>query len=99
LVALSTDVELWPDDLPAGDLPSPWASPFLADDPFSTPPVVADGILYIGTQGGIVYAFDADGIVLWVFDAGSPIRSEPVVVPGAVVVTTAGGEIIVIAGQ
>lgn len=100
LLALSTDAELWPDDLPPGALPSPWDSPFLADDPFTTPPVVADGVLYIGTQGGLVYAFDAgSGIVLWTFDAESAIRGEPVVVPGAVVVTTAAGEIIAIAGQ
>ncbi len=100
LLALSTDVELWPIDLPPGALPSPWDSPYLSDDPFTTPPVVADGILYIGTQGGIVYAIDAgSGIVLWSFDAKSPIRGELVVVPGAVVATTADGVITVIAGQ
>jgi outer membrane protein assembly factor BamB len=48
----------------------------------------------------MVHAVDAEsGMVLWQFNAESAVRGELVVVPGAVVVTTAAGEIIAIAGR
>jgi outer membrane protein assembly factor BamB len=48
----------------------------------------------------MVHAIDAaTGEVLWSFDAESAIRGELVVVPGAVVATTAAGEVIAIAGH
>ena len=90
---------LWLDA--AGSTPSPWdGGPFGAADIITTPPVLADGVLYVGSQDGMVHAIDAEsGVVLWQFNAESAVRGELVVVPGAVVVTTAAGEIIAIAGQ
>jgi outer membrane protein assembly factor BamB len=99
LLAMLLDGTLWLDA--AGSTPSPWdGGPFGAADIITTPPVLADGVLYVGSQDGMVHAVDAEsGIVLWQFNAESAIRGELVVVPGTVVVTTAAGEIIAIAGQ
>jgi outer membrane protein assembly factor BamB len=70
----------------------------LAD--ITTPPVFADGVVYLGDQSGVVHAIDAaTGTGLWSFDTGSGIRGEPIVVPGAVFVTTSAGEVIAIAGE
>ena len=99
VIAMSLDGQLW---LEAdGSTPSPWeGGPFGAADIVTTPPILADGVLYVGSQDGLVHAIDVEtGKVLWTFDAGAAIRGELVVVPGAVVATTAAGEIIVIAGQ
>jgi outer membrane protein assembly factor BamB len=66
----------------------------------TTPPVFADGVVYVGDQTGVLHAVDAaTGMGLWPFDAGSGIRGEPLVVPGAVFVTTADDLIIAIAGE
>jgi outer membrane protein assembly factor BamB len=74
--------------------------PYQADDPITTPPVFADGLVYVGSQGGLVHAVDAaSGEGAWTFDAGSAIRGEIVVVPGAVFATTSSGEVIAIAGE
>ena len=100
LLAMSLDGQLWL-DASAGCTPSPWeGGPFAAADIITTPPVLADGVVYIGSQDGMVHAMDAEtGEGLWSFDAESAIRGELVVVPGAVIVTTAGGEVIAIAGH
>jgi len=99
LLAMSLDAQLWLDA--AGTTPSPWnEGPFGAADIITTPPVLADGVVYVGSQDGMVHAVDATtGLLLWSFDTGAAVRGELVVVPGGVVVTTAGGEIIAIAGQ
>jgi outer membrane protein assembly factor BamB/tetratricopeptide (TPR) repeat protein len=99
LVAMLLDGALWLDA--AGSTPSPWdGGPFGAADIITTPPVLADGVLYVGSQDGMVHAVDAEsGSVLWQFNAESAVRGELVVVPGTVVVTTAAGEIIAIAGR
>ena len=99
LLAMLLDGALWLDA--AGSTPSPWdRGPFGAADIITTPPVLADGVLYVGSQDGMVHAIDAEsGVVLWQFNVESAVRGELVVVPGAVVVTTAAGEIIAIAGQ
>jgi outer membrane protein assembly factor BamB len=48
----------------------------------------------------MVHAIDAEnGVVLWQFNVESAVRGELVVVPGAVIVTTADGEVIAIAGK
>ena len=100
LLAMSLDGQLWLEA--AGTTPSPWAEegPFAADDIITTPPVVADGVVYIGSQDGMVHAMDAEtGKGLWSFNVESAVRGELVVVPGAVYVTTAAGEVIAIAGH
>jgi outer membrane protein assembly factor BamB len=78
-----------------------WEAPFTAEgqDPITTAPVLAEGVLYVGTQGGMVYAVDAsDGTELWRFDAGATIVGSPAVLGNAVIVTTESN-VIAIAGE
>ena len=50
-----------------------------------TTPVVVDGVVYIGSDDGSLYALDGDsGEMLWSFAAGDAIRSVPAVVDGTV---------------
>jgi outer membrane protein assembly factor BamB len=96
LVAYLLEAALWVE----GETPSPWTSPFVADDFITTPPIVAGGVINVGSQGGTVYGVDAaTGGTLWSFSTGSAIRGEPVSVPGAVFVATAAGEVWAIAGD
>ncbi len=99
LLAMFLDEQLWLEVSDAA-FPSPWEEPFGAAEIITTPPVVADGVVYVGSQDGMVHAIDAEnGEVLWSFDAESAIRGELVVAPGAVIATTAAGEVIAIAGH
>lgn len=87
-------------DSRTGDL-SVWTQPYEAGlgDPITTPPTIADGVLYFGTQSGKVHAVDTEtGEGLWVFDVGEPIRGTLVVVPNAVYVATATSIIALAAG-
>ncbi len=49
-------------------------------------PAVADGTVFVGSHGGLLYAFDAaSGQLRWYFDLGGyPVRSSPAVVDGQV---------------
>jgi outer membrane protein assembly factor BamB len=97
VLSMRLEAEEWADAASSG-VPSPWSTPFAADDLVSSPPVLGAETLYVGTQDGKVNAIDApSGTPLWQFDAGSPLRGETVVLEGAVIVTTADGEIIAIA--
>ncbi|HJR86527.1 MAG TPA: PQQ-binding-like beta-propeller repeat protein, partial [Acidimicrobiia bacterium] len=97
LIALALDPSLWTDPTV---LPSPWESVFSTENLITTPPVLADDLLYLGTQDGLVLAADAaTGTEVWRFETGSAIRGELIVVPGAVLATTAQGEIVVIGGE
>ena len=97
LIALSLDPTLWTDPT---EFPSPWEGVFSADNVITTAPVLADGLVYIGTQGGLVLVADAaTGREVWRFSTGAAIRGEIIVVPGAVVATTAQGEVVVIGGS
>ena len=50
-----------------------------------TAPVVVDGVVYVGSDDGSLYALDADsGEMLWSFATGDAIRSVPAVVDGTV---------------
>lgn len=100
LTALTISVSAWSDA--AGDLASPWAASFVVEDPISTPPVVAAGVVYFGTEGGRVFGVDANtGEDLWKggFQVGSGVRGEVVVVARAAFVATAEGRLWAIAGQ
>jgi outer membrane protein assembly factor BamB len=45
-----------------------------------TSPAVWNGKVYIGFDGGLLFAFDTrNGKKLWAFEAGGPIRSSPAV--------------------
>jgi outer membrane protein assembly factor BamB/tetratricopeptide (TPR) repeat protein len=98
LQAIQLDTALWEDT--GVRLPSPWDQPFSNDELITTHPVLADGVVYIGTQEGVVLAIDAEtGLKLWEFSVGEAVRGEPLVVPGAVFVANARGELWAIAGE
>lgn len=83
-----------------GATPFLWPQGFTDDELITTPPILADGLIYLGTNGGYVYAVDAvTGEEAWRFNAGAPLRYELVVVERAVFATTANGQIIAIAGE
>jgi outer membrane protein assembly factor BamB len=80
--------------------------PFDADSTITTAPVLADGVLYFGTDEGLVFAVDAStGAELWRFDADVAVSADvsivggPAVVPSAVYVVTSEGDVIAIAGR
>ena len=53
-------------------------------------PVVANGVVYIGSDDGNVYALDAKtGTRLWTYRTGSNIYSSPAVANGAVYIGSA----------
>ena len=59
---------------------------------FSSTPVVADGVLYIGSHAGNLMTFDADtGERLWDFSTQAPILASASVAGGAVYVGDADG--------
>jgi outer membrane protein assembly factor BamB len=84
-VALERVAELpaappWP-DLPAGPEPH-WRAQLGA--PVFASPVVADGVVYVGTSGGLLLAVDAaGGRLVWAFSAGRPIHGAALVADDA----------------
>jgi outer membrane protein assembly factor BamB len=55
-------------------------------------PALVDGILFVGSSDGYLYALDAEsGQPLWKYDAGSPIASSPSVAGGIVLVGSRDG--------
>ncbi|GEM_PF-3852762 len=73
--------------------------PYTAESVITTPPVVADGVVYLGTQQGWVRAVDgATGEELWAVDLGAKVEQAPVVVDGAVFVVTADGNVWALGG-
>lgn len=67
------------------------ASTVDAGEAITAAPVVADGVVYFGTQSGLVRAVDGQtGAMLWEWATGNIVRASPTVVDGAVFV--AGGD-------
>jgi outer membrane protein assembly factor BamB len=61
--------------------------------PVRSSPVVAGGVVYVGSSDGRLYAFDApSGEVRWAAEAGAPIDASPAVAGGLVLAATRGGE-------
>ncbi len=74
-----------------------WEAPFEAGSAITGSPAIADGVVFVGTQDGLVFGVDAaTGEELWIFDAGSSIISSPAPLNGGVMVLTADGEVILI---
>lgn len=74
---------------------------FNAEDGISGSPVMAGGIIYVGTQGGLLFAVDPETREeIWRFDVGEPVFGSPAVVKGqAILVLTAEGTVLAIAVQ
>jgi len=55
---------------------------------------VANGVVYIGSQDGKLYALDAEtGTVLWTYMTGLPIDSSPTVTNGMLYVGSWNGKV------
>ena len=66
------------------------------EDPFpvDSSPAVASGVVYVGSQDGNVYAFNASaGGTLWSNELGSAVESSPAVVGGVLYVGSSGGSV------
>jgi len=65
---------------------------FETGGPVRSSPTVSDGVLYVGSTDGRLYAVDAStGEEVWQVDFGSPISSSPAVANGLVLVQSADG--------
>ncbi|XHH09006.1 MAG: PQQ-binding-like beta-propeller repeat protein [Candidatus Bathyarchaeia archaeon] len=52
-------------------------------------PAIVNGILYIGTGNGTIYALDTvDGSIIWEYTTGGAVKSSPAVVAGVVYVAS-----------
>ncbi|MDX1469380.1 MAG: PQQ-binding-like beta-propeller repeat protein [Acidimicrobiia bacterium] len=72
---------------------------FNAESPISGSPVMAGGIIYLGTQDGVLFAVDPETREeIWRFDVGESLFGSPAVVKGnAIFVLTAEGSLIAVA--
>jgi outer membrane protein assembly factor BamB len=63
-----------------------WATPFATGAiVYSSPAIVADGTVYIGSIDGNLYAVKPDGSQKWLFPVGSVIDSSPAIGPGGTI--------------
>jgi len=80
-------VDRLPGEMPVPDLPTgpaPLWQTRLNGQVFAAP-IVADGVAYIGTTGGVFHAVDTKkGTILWAFGAGAPIFGAAAVAGDAV---------------
>lgn len=68
-----------------------YADPF---DVFLSSPAVVDGVVYVGSGDGHVYALSAaDGTLRWRFDTGEVVHASPAVAQGLVVVGSWNGRL------
>ena len=73
-------------DVPAG--PAPRWETRLSGQVFASP-VAVDGVVYIGSTGGVLNAVDAaTGAIKWTFATGAPIHGDALVVADAVFVAS-----------
>ena len=71
-----------------GGLQLKWKKSAYPNNPLSSPAVV-NGVVYIGSGDGNVYALDAStGATLWSYDTGDPAQSSPAVVNGVVYINS-----------
>jgi len=72
-----------------------WA--FKAGGPIVTSPAVADGVVYIGSLDGHLYAIDQEtGKEKWNFKSSRPIASSPAVVDGTLYFVSSAGALVAI---
>jgi outer membrane protein assembly factor BamB len=57
-------------------------------------PIVADGVVYVGSETDFLYALDADtGALRWAFETGGNVNAEPAVADGTVYVPSEDGNL------
>ncbi len=67
---------------------------FATGGPVRSSPTVSEGVVYIGSGDGNVYALDVrTGELRWRYAAGSPVTSTPAVAVGTVVISALDGTI------
>lgn len=67
---------------------------FTAAGPIVTSPAIADGVVYIGSMSGHLYAIDREtGREKWNFKSSRPIASSPAVVDGIVYFVSSAGSL------
>jgi outer membrane protein assembly factor BamB len=58
---------------------------FTTGDSVETSPAVVDGLVYVGSDDGFVYALNAtDGELIWKYNTYGPVQSSPAIVDGVV---------------
>jgi polyvinyl alcohol dehydrogenase (cytochrome) len=68
-----------------GHLKLKWAFGFPGASMAFSQPAVAGGVVFVGSEGGTVYALDARaGIIRWSFKAGGPVRTGLVIGGGLI---------------
>src|SRR5215469_10814211 len=68
-----------------------WTKPINNSRGFQASPVVANGVVYSGSDDGNIYALNAStGATLWSFAAGDAVRESPAEANGVVYATTFG---------
>lgn len=84
-----------PGPRPSGDPVLIWAAK--ANGPIQFNPVLASGVLFVGSDDGHLYALDArTGSQRWTFDAGVAIKGSAVAEDGVVAVADANGTLHVV---
>ena len=86
-----------------GEMPGPGPDPangiqerwrFTAGDSVDSSPTVVDGVVYVGSDDGTLYALDAaTGAERWRFATGDEVDSSPAVVDGVVFVGSEDGNV------
>jgi outer membrane protein assembly factor BamB len=73
---------------------------FETDGPVRSSPTVANGLVYVGSTDGILYALDREtGLERWKVDVESPVSSSPAVASGLVIIGARDGTFYAIDGQ
>lgn len=84
-----------PGPRPSGDPVLIWSAE--ANGPIQFNPVLASGVLFVGSDDGHLYALDArTGSERWSFDAGAAVKGSAVAVDGVVAVVSANGTLHVV---
>lgn len=73
---------------------------FEAGSPVRSTAAVADGVAYIGSDGGHLFAIDiATGVPNWTFETGGAVSSSPQVADGVVYFTSEDGKVYAVAAE
>lgn len=76
------------------DAPGPIQWEVQTDGPVRSSPIVADGIVYVGSHDGVLYAIELEsGRAIWEYDVGEPINSAPTIAADFVVVSDRHGSL------